>query len=598
MDPSASPSPFSSPLSSPAKTPHSSPQKSSSSSSTLKSSPSNSSPISNSAPRYSPERQCACPCGPFKSELKAAITLMTFKHHPVPMLHPVAYPSDTETKQHIPVGDLCKYSKTHVWPDDVHCFCSLRPGNKERSVRIFVPSHGALKGSPCLGCTDWTPDGVGGCRYFVNLRELFDGSESLFGTEIIPLQNFPLRAAQRAQARRLLARSGVHSRKRSTTLSSAPANSLPSAPAVSRMSAPAASTSMPSAPGIQDYFPLTFGVKPGSVSDHTRIWSPPPPHDMFERVEKMALPSDSEVRDVFEDMLHGSGVRYRQFMAVIGGCIACDQVMALPNILTHPCVGHTEEPGPSPSKFPRLPEDNRALPTAASRLSLLQPRNLAGRESVSLVAGPSSLSPIKEEPSAGQASIKVEDHDDSDSEVEFVEDGHKGKRKRVKLEPPSQRVLLGPWKKPRAEKKGESSQTKASQRAIPIRTSTPVSKPPAEVVDLTVSPTAVPSTPVSKPPAEVVTFSPIAASTPVSKPRAEVVDLTVSPIAAASMPVSKPPAEVVDLTFSPIRVSTPISAQPARAANSADPSVRIVMPDGSRELYRDADEDFVMYEKA
>nr|VWP01317.1 Uncharacterized protein [Ganoderma boninense] len=627
MDPSGSPSPFSSPLSSPAKTPHSSPHKPSGLSPT-----SNSSPISNSAPRHSPERQCACPCGPFKSELKAAITLMTFKLDPAPMLHPVAYPSDTVTKQHIPVADLCKYSKTHVWPDDIHCFCSLRSGSKERSVRIFIPSHGALKGFPCLGCPDWTPDGIGGCRYFVNLKELFDGSESLFGTEVIPLQDFPRRAAQRAHTRRLLACSGAHSRKRSTTVSSAPAASLPSAsaasrvpaPAVSRMSepaasllpAPATSASVPSVPGIQDYFPLTFGVKPGSVSDHRRIWSPPPPHDMFERVEKMVLPADSEVHEVFHEMLHGSGVRYRRFMAVIGGCIACDQVMALPNILTHPCLGHSEQPGPSPSKRPRLAEDKRTLPTAGSRLSLLQPRNLgsqespsfAGSSSLSLTKGPDATqndhgSHVKEEPNAGKASIKVEDHDDKDSDVEFVEDVPKGKRRvRTKMELPPQRVYVTQEKNPRYAKNGESSQRNAALPVIPFHASMPVSKRPAELVDPTVSPVAV-STPASKqppelPPAEVVdlTVSPIPPSTPVSKPPAEVVDLTVSPI-AASAPVSKPPAEVVDLTFSPIRVSTPISAQRARVAGRVDPPVRIRMPDGSRELYRDVDEDFVMYEK-
>ena len=66
---------------------------------------------------------------------------------------------------YIPVAELRKYSRTHVWPDGMYCFCSLRPGGEERSVQFFVPSQGVLQGSPCLACPDWTPDGTSGCRY-------------------------------------------------------------------------------------------------------------------------------------------------------------------------------------------------------------------------------------------------------------------------------------------------------------------------------------------------------------------------------------------------------------------------------------------------
>ncbi len=74
MESSDTLSPFSSPLSSPPKTPHSSPQKASKSSPT------------SSTHRYSPERQCTCPCGPFKAELKTAVTFMTFRRYPMPAL--------------------------------------------------------------------------------------------------------------------------------------------------------------------------------------------------------------------------------------------------------------------------------------------------------------------------------------------------------------------------------------------------------------------------------------------------------------------------------------------------------------------------------
>ena len=115
---------------------------------------------------------------------------------------------------------------------------------------------------------------------------------------------------------------------------------------------------------------ILIGVKPGSISNPARIWSPPS-YDVSVPVEDMPIPPDSVVREVLSEMLNGCGVPFHQLMAIIGSCAACNQVMVLPNILTHPCPGRTKEPGPHPSKYPRLLEDRRVLPTAGSRIKEL-----------------------------------------------------------------------------------------------------------------------------------------------------------------------------------------------------------------------------------
>ncbi len=138
-------------------------------------------------------------------------------------------------------------------------------------------------------------------------------------------------------------------------------------------------------------------MKPGAITDWERIWSPPAIQDVLNRVENMALPAATEVAEVFDEMANGSGVLYRQFMSVIGGCIVCDQVMALPNILTHRCIGHTQETGLCPAKYPRLPEDRRILPAAGSCIK-------------------------KEVDHAGQVHTKADNGDgDNDDNVEFVD---------------------------------------------------------------------------------------------------------------------------------------------------------------------------------
>ena len=86
--------------------------------------------------------------------------------HPLRSLTYVYSPKDSTAGKHIPVEQLIKYAKGHVWPDKIHCFCLLGPDGKERSVHLFIPSQGPTEGLPCLGCSDWTPYGVGGCLYF------------------------------------------------------------------------------------------------------------------------------------------------------------------------------------------------------------------------------------------------------------------------------------------------------------------------------------------------------------------------------------------------------------------------------------------------
>ena len=94
------------------------------------------------------------------------------------------------------------------------------------------------------------------------------------------------------------------------------------------------------------------GVKLELITDLTQIYSPSTPEEGLKWVEDSPLPSPSEVKDVFNEMVHGSGVSYRHLMSVIGACTICHQVMALSHISTHPCIGCTKEPGPCPSKYP------------------------------------------------------------------------------------------------------------------------------------------------------------------------------------------------------------------------------------------------------
>ena len=116
---------------------------------------------------------------------------------------------------------------------------------------------------------------------------------------------------------------------------------------------------------------IAIGVKPVLISDPACV-SPPLFHEGSAPVEDLPIPADSVVQEVFGEMLNGSGVPYHRLMAVIGSCAVCDQVMVLPNILTHPCLARTKESGPYPSKHPRLPEDRRVLPTAGSRIKELE----------------------------------------------------------------------------------------------------------------------------------------------------------------------------------------------------------------------------------
>lgn len=98
-------------------------------------------------------------------------------------------------------------------------------------------------------------------------------------------------------------------------------------------------------------------MKPGVVTDPKRISSPPPPSDISRRIEDVPLPTATEIQDVFDEMVSGASVSYRRLMAVIDRCTVCDQVMTLPNILTHPCFDPAKGMGPCPSKRPLLPEN-------------------------------------------------------------------------------------------------------------------------------------------------------------------------------------------------------------------------------------------------
>lgn len=204
---------------------------------------------------------------------------------------------------------------------------------------------------------------------------------------------------------------------------------------------------------------LLVGVKPGVITDPERILSPCLLPDVSQRVEDMPLPADSEVREVFDEMIGGFGVPYGRLMAVIGGCMVCDQVMALPNITTHSCIGRTKNTGPCPSKRPLLPQHRRTLPTAGSRNAM--------------------------ELEMGQVALKADD--DSDDGIECIGEIHsmsifplgtktlvtsrragytKNKRKKRISNPTSQHVLIH-TKKPRVEEvSGRSQTTLASSKQM------------------------------------------------------------------------------------------------------------------------------------
>ena len=92
--------------------------------------------------------------------------------------------------------------------------------------------------------------------------------------------------------------------------------------------------------------------------------------------------------------------------------------------------------------------------------------------------------------------------------------------------------------------------------------------------------------------------------TPVSSQPAEIIDLTGSPVRISTPVFTQPTgttdftsAEIVDLMGSSVCVSTPVFRQPAGTIKSTS-AVRIPTPNGSREVYRDVNGEFVMYEKA
>ncbi|KAI0358664.1 hypothetical protein OH77DRAFT_1518650 [Trametes cingulata] len=165
--------PFSSPLSSLSSTPSSTPQ---------------STPTKVAAGQATAHVSPSRPNVYWKSRLNAAITTVSFTLTPKPDLVCIPYPEDASGIP-IPVAQLIAHSKTHVWPDSIKCFCSIRDG-LEHSVKIFAPRTGEHAGDPCLACTDWDSAGRDGCRYWVNLRQLFATNDML---DWVPKAIFPER---------------------------------------------------------------------------------------------------------------------------------------------------------------------------------------------------------------------------------------------------------------------------------------------------------------------------------------------------------------------------------------------------------------------
>ncbi|KAL7278682.1 hypothetical protein ACG7TL_007684 [Trametes sanguinea] len=135
----------------------------------------------------------------WKARLNASLTTVSFTAVP-PKLNWVPYPEDVFGGP-LPVDELVAYSKTHVWPDNIKCFCSLT-NHIDTAVRIFTPRTGEHRGDPCLACPNWDAGGLTGCRYWVNLRHLFSEPAAL---TTVPLGAYPLRQRRSASAPPLVA---------------------------------------------------------------------------------------------------------------------------------------------------------------------------------------------------------------------------------------------------------------------------------------------------------------------------------------------------------------------------------------------------------
>ncbi|KAI0645945.1 hypothetical protein C8Q79DRAFT_1010827 [Trametes meyenii] len=321
----------------------------------------------------------------WKGRLKAATTTVSFLSQPTPRFKCIPYP-EYVPGIHVPIQDLVAYSKTHAWPDPIKCFCSLKD-SVACLVRIFVPRSGANAGDPCLGCSGWVPNGVDGCRYWVNLRAMFTKA-GIF--EWVPKGTFPERQSRRVQSAPPI----TETTKNSTTslieapmdgsasqaaivleqplppshlfatatcttststkalsvppLSAPPANQLAEGPAASAdTNTTGNSSSDGKAAGkqreksIRDYFVnIIPAVKEGFVTDPEHLWAPAPDALDLGRIEDRLLLSEEDVDHVLYELAKhgGRGVEYHCLLVVLGGCQLCDCVMTLDILLAHECI--------------------------------------------------------------------------------------------------------------------------------------------------------------------------------------------------------------------------------------------------------------------
>ncbi|KAM5538864.1 hypothetical protein V8D89_007586 [Ganoderma adspersum] len=82
------------------------------------------------------------------------------------LLDVVPYPCDSAGVA-VPIRELLAYNQTHMFFDEVHCFCGVSRGTAG-TVRIFRSKYILSEhfGCICIGCADWKSSSNEGCSYF------------------------------------------------------------------------------------------------------------------------------------------------------------------------------------------------------------------------------------------------------------------------------------------------------------------------------------------------------------------------------------------------------------------------------------------------
>ena len=141
-------------------------------------------------------------------------------------------------------------------------------------------------------------------------------------------------------------------------------------------------------------------ITPGGIQDMIRLYSPPPPSDLYTRIENIPIPPSEDASATIMSLLDvdGHGVRYFDLMRVLGRCALCSRIVALSIFGVHVCPNRdtnynspsiTTTPTPCRSTHSTIATQTSASP-GPSQVPTTSPTSHAGTASSTPRAGTAS----------------------------------------------------------------------------------------------------------------------------------------------------------------------------------------------------------------